>query len=198
MKPVKINPLARWFLSWSSRRFSESEEFSCARKLKEAKKVLICLPSSMDRFAVAKEALPSLVHVFKEKTILVLLPFLKTNGFLSTPAGYEVIYPLPEDLRAFSIPGETLIQKVKGYQFGISLDLELDDGLFNGYLCLNSGIPIRIGSRKKYAYPFYNVQLTRVDNGGNSREIYQGMSKTLLNLFDVNQTKQNLNSNNRK
>jgi hypothetical protein len=187
MKPVKINPLARRFLSWSSRRFFKSEAFSCAQKLKEAKKVLICMPSSMDRFAMAKEELPNLARVFKEKTILVFLPFLKTDGFLSTPSGYEIIYPYPDDLKAFSVPGETLIQKVKGHRFGISLDLELDDGLFNCYMCLNCGIPVRIGSRKRYAYPFYNVQLTRIDGGSNSQEIYQGMSKTLMNLFDVNQ-----------
>jgi hypothetical protein len=189
MKPVKINPLARRFLSWSSRHFFKSEAFSCAQKLKEAKKVLICMPSSMDRFAIAKEELPSLAHVFKGKNILVFLPFLKTDGFLSTPAGYEVIYPHQEELRAFSIPGENLIQKVKGYQFGISLDLELDDGLFNCYLCLNCGIPVRIGPQRKYAYPFYNVQLTFADSGSNSQKTYKGMSKTLMNLFNVNQTK---------
>jgi len=189
MKPVKINPLARRFLNWSSRRFFKSEAFSCAQKLKEAKKVLICMPSSMDRFATAKEALPSLADVFKGKIILVLLPFLKTDGFLSTPPGYEVIYPLHEDLRTFSLPGENLIQKVKGYQFGISLDLELDDGLFNCYLCLNCGIPVRIGPHRKYAYPFYNIQLTFADSGLNGQEVYKGMSKTLMNLFNVNQTK---------
>jgi hypothetical protein len=189
MKPVKINPLARRFLSWSSRRFFKSETFSCAQKLKEAKKVLICLPSSMDRFATAKEELPTLADIFKGKTILVFLPFLKTDGFLSTPAGYEVIYPLPEDLRAFSIPGVTLIQKVKGYQFGISLDLELDDNLFNCYLCLNCNIPVRIGSQRKSAFPFYNVQLTIAENNSNTSNLYRGMSKTLRNLFNAEQTK---------
>lgn len=189
MKPVKINPLARGFLSWSSRRFFKSEVFSCAQKLHEAKKILICMPSSMDRFAAAKEELTSLANIFKGKIVLVLLPFLKTDGFLSTPPGYEVIYPHPEDLRTFSIPGENLIQKVKGYQFGISLDLELDDGLFNCYLCLNCSIPVRIGPQKKYAYPFYNVQLNFTDSSSNSQKVYKGMSKTLMNLFDVNQMK---------
>jgi hypothetical protein len=143
----------------------------------------------MDRFAAAKEVLPSLADVFKGKIILVLLPFLKTEGFLSTPPGYEVIYPHQEDLRAFSIPGENLIQKVKEHQFGISLDLELDDGLFNCYLCLNCGIPVRIGSHRKYAYPFYNIKLTFADSGSNSQETYKGMTKTLMNLFDAKQTK---------
>jgi hypothetical protein len=189
MKPVKINPLARRFLGWSSRRFFKSEAFSCAQKLKEAKKVLICMPSSMDRFAVAKEALPSLAAVFKGKIILVFLPFLKTDGFLSTPPGYEVLYPHPEELRAFSIPGENLIQKVKGYQFGISLDLELDDDLFNCYLCLKCDIPVRIGPHRKCAFPFYNVQLNFADSGSNSQEVYKGISKTLMNLFNVHQAK---------
>jgi hypothetical protein len=189
MKPVKISPLARRFLTWSSRRFFKSETFSCAQKLKEANKVLICMPSSMDRFALAKEALPSLANVFKGKNILVLLPFLKTDGFLSTPSGYEVIHPQLDDLKSFSVPGETLIQKVKGYEFGISLDLDLDDGLFSCYLCLHCGIPVRIGPQKKYAYPFYNVQLTLLNTGSNSQEMYKRMSKVLMNLFNVNQTK---------
>ncbi len=147
------------------------------------------MPSSMDRFALAKEALPTLAHVFKGKIVLVLLPFLKTDGFLSIPPGYEVIYPHPEDLKTFSIPGENFIQKVKGYQFGISLDLELDDNLFNCYLCLNCGIPVRIGPQRKSAYPFYNVQLAFADNDSNSPAVYKGMSKTLMNLFNQNQTK---------
>ncbi len=186
MKPVKVNPLARRFLSWSSRRFFKSEAFSCARKLKEAKKVLICMPASMDRFALAKEALSSFADIFIGKTIFVLLPFLKTDGYQSTPPGYEVIYPQKEELKIFSIPGDGFIQKVKEQQFDISLDLDLNAGFFDSYLCLKCGIPVRIGPRRKDAYPFYNIQLTVEDERSGGREAYEGMAKMLTNLFTGN------------
>ena len=183
MKPVKINPLARRFLSWSGKRFYKSEAFSCARKLSEAEKVLICMPASIDRFAIARESLPLFAEIFKEKTVAVFLPFLKTDGYLSTPAGYEVIYPQKEDLKTFSVPVEKFIQRITEFGFDISLDLDLDDGFLNRYLCLKCGIPVRFGTGMRNSFPFYNIQLTVLGDRSGSREVYEGMAKVLKDLF---------------
>lgn len=186
MKPVKINPFARRFLNWSGKRFYKSETFSCARKLSEAQKVLICMPASMDRFAVARESLPLFAEIFKEKTITVFLPFLKTDGYLSTPPGYEVIYPQKEDLKTFSVPVEKFIQRITEFGFDLSLDLDLDDGFLNRYLCLKCGITIRFGPALKNSFPFYNIQLTVFGGRSGSREVYEGMAKVLKDLFAKN------------
>jgi hypothetical protein len=183
MKPVKINPLARRFLSWSGKRFYKSEAFSCARKLSEAQKVLICMPARMDRFTHAKESLPLFADIFKEKTIVVFIPFLKTDGYLSSPTGYEVIYPQKDDLKTFSIPVEKFIQRVTEFGFDISLDLDLDDGFLNRYLCLKCGIVVRFGPALKNSFPFYNIQLTVMGERSGSREVYEGMARVLKDLF---------------
>ncbi len=188
MKPVKINPVARRFLIWSCRHYFKSEAFSCVRNLSEAQKVMICMPASIDRFAIAKEVLSLFADAFKGKTIFVFLPFLRTDGYLSTLPGFEIIFPQKEDLKTFSIPGEKFIQKVREYQFDISLDLDLEDTFFNRYIVLKCGIPIRIGPHRKDSYPFYNIQLTISTGKSDSREEYEGMAKVLNSLLAENRT----------
>jgi ADP-heptose:LPS heptosyltransferase len=188
MKPIKINPLAKKVIRWTSRRFFKAEAFSFAWKLKESQKVLICMPASIERFNMAKDSLSTLAEIFEGKTIFVLLPFLRTDGYLPSPAGYNVIYPQKEDLKIFSIPKRSFIQRVKEHQFDISLDLDLEDLSFNSYLCLECKIPLRLGAQGKRAFPFYNVQLAVTKDKPYSPDIYEGYANVLRTLVGESET----------
>jgi len=188
MKPIKINPLGKMVLSWTSRRFLKAEAFSFAQKLKESKKVLICMPTSMDCFSLAKDSLSTFAEIFEGKTIFVFLPILKTEGYLPSPAGYNVIYPQKEDLKIFSLPKKSFIQRVSEHQFDISLDLDLEDGSFNSYLCLECKIPLRLGAQGKRAFPFYNVQLVVTKDKLSLPDIYKGLANLLRSLVFESET----------
>lgn len=190
MKPVKINPLAKMILSWKSRRLFKAEAFSFAQKLKESQKVLICMPASLERFALAKESLSNFAEIFEGKTIFVFLPFLRADGLLSIPPGYDVIYPRKEDLKIFSIPRTKFIQRLKEHQLDISLNLDLEDGFFNGYLCLMCGASLRIGVQRKNAFPFYNVQLAVFQERTWTPEVYKEMAN-MLKSFAADSIKTN-------
>jgi len=183
MKPIKVNPLAKMVLSWFSRLFFKPEAFSFTQKVTESQSVLICMPANVDRFAMARDLLSTFVDTFQNKQIYVLLPFLEAKGYLSSCTRYEVIIAQKEDLNVFSLPGKKFIQKLRERQFDISLDLDLGDGFFNCYLCLKCKVPLRIGAKRKNAFPHYNIQLAVTKDRLGSREIYEGMAKMLKSLF---------------
>ena len=187
MKPIKINFLVKMVLSWSCRRLFKAEAFSFGQKLKASQKVLICMPASIERFALAKDSLSAFADFFREKTIFVFLPFLRTDGYLPIPTGYDVIYPQKEDLKIFSLPGKKFIQRLKERQFDISLNLDLEDGFFNGYLCLKCGASLRIGPQGKNAFPLYNVQLAVLQKRPRASELYKEMANMLKNLLPDNE-----------
>ena len=146
------------------------------------------MPTSMDCFSLAKDSLSTFAEIFEGKTIFVFLPILKTEGYLPSPAGYNVIYPQKEDLKIFSLPKKSFIQRVSEHQFDISLDLDLEDGSFNSYLCLECKIPLRLGAQGKRAFPFYNVQLVVTKDKLSLPDIYKGLANLLRSLVFESET----------
>ncbi|MGB8656400.1 MAG: hypothetical protein WCE90_01280 [Candidatus Zixiibacteriota bacterium] len=183
MKPVRIGAVTRVVLDRLSRLGFRPQAFSLAEKLKEARSVLICMPSNLNLLATAKDFLTSFADVFEGRKISVLLPFLKTEGYLPSPAGYDVIYPQETDLKAFSIPGELFLHRVRQRGFDVSLDLDLEDGFFNRYLCFKCGVALRIGPQGRNAFPLYNVQLSIMLDRSDSRETYRVMANMLKDLL---------------
>jgi ADP-heptose:LPS heptosyltransferase len=173
-------------LSWLSRLRFKPEAFSFTRKVKESSSVLICMPANVDRFAMSRDMLSTFVDVFRNKEIFVFLPFLEAEGYLSDSVRYRVISVQKANLNVFSLPTNKFIQRLKQQQFDISLDLDLEEGFFNCYLCLKCKIPLRIGAKRKKAFPLYNVQLAVTKDRLGSREVYEGMAKTLQSLFSEN------------
>jgi hypothetical protein len=89
------------------------------------------------------------------------------------------------DLDFFSLPRKGFVQKLTQLGFGISLDLDLENGFFSRFLCLKCGIPLRIGPKEKGAFPLYNVQLALAQNQPGPREAYERMARTLKSLISV-------------
>lgn len=183
MKPVKVNPLARAVLGYLSRLVFKSSAFSLKRRVEESQNVLICMPADVDRFAMARDLLSAFAHIFRPKKVYVLLPLLEAGGYLKDSPAYRVISTQKDDLNFLSLPGKSFIQKLKALGFGISLDLDIDDGFFNRYLCLKCKIPLRIGAKRRNAFPLYNMQLAAVKERLGSRGMYEGMAETLRTLF---------------
>jgi len=183
MKPIRINPLVKVVLSWWSRLFLKIRPFSLIQQLEESRSVLICMPANVDRFAMVRDLLSTFVEVFEGKEVFVLLPFLEAEGYLSSSRRYRVITPRRGDLKIFSLPRKKFVQRLKQHKFGISLDLDLEDGFFNCYLCMRCEASLRIGLKRKNAFPFYNIQLSVLKDRTYAREIYEGLAKTLKILF---------------
>ncbi len=183
MKPVKVNPLVKIVTTRLNRLIFKPDTFSFGRKIEDSRSVLICMPADIDRFAMARDMLSSFVEIFEGRKIFVLLPFLEARGYLSDSPQYRVISAIREDLDVFSLPRKRFIQRLKGYKFDISLDLDIGDGFFNRYLCLKCKIPLRIGPKRRNTFPLYNIQLAVVRERSGSREIYEGMVRMLRTLF---------------
>ena len=183
MKPIKVNPVARMVLNRTKRLILKPEAFSFNRETSETQNVLVCMPADVDRFAMARDLLSTFVGIFRGKRIFVLLPFLEAEGYLSSSAAYQVIAAGRADLNLFSLPGREFVRRLKDFQFGISLDLDLEDGFFSCYLCAKLRIPMRIGPRRKNVFPLYNIELEVQKDRLGSREVYEGLARTLKSLF---------------
>jgi len=182
MKSIKINRLLKRILIWRSKLSFKPHLFSFAEKIAQAENVLICLPGKQESFELAKDHLTIFADVFQNKKISVFLPFVGAEGLLSHLERYVVIYPQKEDLMIFSLPRRKFIQKIKDHHFEIVLDLDLDDGFVNSYLCLKSGAFVRIGREGKAGFPFYNLQLALLKERSSPEDLYVGMAETLKNL----------------
>ncbi len=182
VKSIRINPLVKKFLIWWNKYFFKPDVFSFAEKMRRAENVLICLPAKPESFASAKDHLTIFLDIFQNKNIFVLLPFAGGETFLSHLKRYAVICPQKEDLRIFSLPRRKFIQRIKGYRFEITLDLDSEDGFFNSYLCLKSGACVRIGLKGRTGSPFYNLQLALSKERLYQEDIYVGMAETLKSL----------------
>ena len=122
------------------------------------------------------------LRYFPEKKISLFLPLAGAEDFLSYLKRYPVICPQKEDLGILSLPRRKFVQRIKGHQFGIALDLDTEDGFLNSYLCLKSGADVRIGLEGKTGPPFYNLQLALSKGRLYQEDIYAGMAETLKNL----------------
>jgi hypothetical protein len=183
MKPIKVNPLTRTILNWSKRLILKPQPFSLNQEMSETQNVLVCMPADIDRFAMARDLLSTFVGIFPGKKVFVLLPFLQAEGYLSNSATYQVIFAKRGDLNLFSLPKKQFVRKLADLRFGISLDLDLEAGFFSCYLCARCGVPMRIGPKRKNAYPLYNIELEVLKERFGSREVYEGLAKTLKSLF---------------
>jgi hypothetical protein len=185
MKPIKTSLLARVSLSWYSKLRFKSDPFSFGRKVEESQKVLICMPSDVDGFTMARDLLADFIRIFRPREVYVLVPFLEGGVYLSDSSDYRVVVVDRNDLDFFSLPRKGFVQKLTQLGFGISLDLDLENGFFSRFLCLKCGIPLRIGPKEKGAFPLYNVQLALAQNQPGPREAYERMARTLKSLISV-------------
>jgi len=183
VKSIRINLLVKKILIWWNKFFFKPDAFSFAEKMRRAENVLICLPAKPESFASAKDHLTIFLDIFQNKKTFVLLPFAGAESFLSHLKRYMVISPQKEDLKIFSLPQRKFIQRIKDYRFEITLDLDLEDGFLNSYLCLKSGACVRIGLKGKTGPPFYNIQLALSKERRYQEDIYVGMAEMLKSLF---------------
>jgi len=196
VKPIRINRLLKKILIGYNKLSFKPDVLSFAEKINQAENVLICLPAKPESFNSAKDHLTIFADIFQDKKIFVFLPVAGVESFLPHFKSYGVIYPQKEDLRIFSLPRREFIQRIKDYHFEIALDLDLEEGFINSYLCLKSGALVRIGLKGKTGFPFYNLQLALSKEKSSPEDLYVGMAGMLQGLsqgFAVDR-KENRNS----
>ena len=182
VKPIRINRLLKKILIGYNKLSFKPDVLSFAEKMNQAENVLICLPAKKESFNLAKDHLTIFADIFQDKKIFVFLPMAGAESFLPHLKSYGVIYPQKEDLRIFSLPRREFIQRIKGYHFEIVLDLDLEKGFINSYLCLKSGALVRIGLKGKTGFPFYNLQLALSKEKSSPEDLYVGMAGMLQGL----------------
>ena len=181
-KSIRINRWLKKILIWRNKLSFKPQAFSFAEKMKRAENVLICLPAKIENLASMKEYLDIFADIFQNKKISVFLPQVGAQSVLSHLERYEVIFPQKEDLGIFSLPRREFIRRIKNYCFEIALNLDLDDGFLNSYLCLKSGALVRIGPKDRIGFPFHNLELVLSQEGSYPQNFCIRMAEMIRSL----------------
>ena len=180
-RKIKTNFLVEKFLRWKAKYLFRAEPISFSKTLREAQRVLIFLPGKVESFSSAANHLPAISEIFSNSKIFLLMPF-EGGGFLSSLGSFEIIRIDAQDLKWISLPKDRFIQKIKDYNFDISLDLDLEKNFLNAYLSLLSGSKLRIGVNKPREEPFYNLKLVIPETALFRDESYDSLVRILKNL----------------
>lgn len=126
--------------------------------LRDAKNVLIVLPTGYDNAVIAGTALKA----HRDRLAHVHLTIVH-NSTRSTPLSEfqrsEVVRIDPADINRFSLPRRQLLKRVMTRPFDVAIDLNLDFVLHTAYICRVSRARVRVGFAHSAADMFYNVQL---------------------------------------
>ncbi len=156
---IRTNFLVEKGIVWWKRRFSLPEVFSFHSSFSNPESVLVCFPARSEEFASAANHLPGVVDIFPSSRICLLLPLLGAQDFAFNLKSHEIILPRSGDMKLFSLPNRSFIERIRKYNFGITLDLDMKGCFFNAMTCLASHSPLRIGLGGKWGKPFYNIEL---------------------------------------
>ena len=139
-------------------------------------------PHSKEDFGSALNYVPGISNAFLNPEVYVLLPYGEQEGFSSSLEMYQVISPLKDDVKFFSLPKKRFLQKLRGYNFDICVDLDLNFNFFNAYVCLKTGALLRVGVKTERSTPFYNLQIALPKRAVYRDDVYFSMLETLKNL----------------
>jgi hypothetical protein len=126
--------------------------------LKDARNVLITLPTGYDNSVLAGNA----IRAHRDRLAHLHLTVVH-NSTRSTPLsefqGSEVVRIDPSDINRFSLPTRQLLKRVMTRPFDVAIDLNLDFVLHTAYICKVSRARVRVGFAHAAADMFYNVQV---------------------------------------
>jgi hypothetical protein len=94
----------------------------------------------------------------------------------------RVITIAPEEVTAFSLPRQVVLDRVHARHYDIAVDLNLDFMLPSAYICRESNARVRVGRSGPNADVFYNLQV-RLDPSSQKGDAYRRLVQCLQMFF---------------
>jgi hypothetical protein len=150
--------IRQWLIWWWARK-SVPSEFSFPQALREAKRVLLLMPSSIEALREVEVFLSRLPKVFPRAEVTLLYPPKSMIARFYKPYGFTTIVPGRGDVGVFGIPRKRLMESLIEKHFDVLISLNRQQSVFFGAIIVSSKTPVRLGLPDGMGEPFINVEL---------------------------------------
>lgn len=152
-----------------------------AQAIPSARSMLLILPFPAGDETPLTNLLPAFRRRFKEENITVVTAG-KAHVIERILPRSRVIAVAGEEVTAFFIPRQSVIDRVRARQYDLAVDLNLDFMLPSAYICKESSARVRVGFSRKHADNFFNFQV-RLDPESRSGSAHDRLLNCLQMFF---------------
>lgn len=165
------------------KRRAELNSFNIPSDLLRTKHILVCLPGGLRELTLVKQFLPTISTLFRQSDITLLaMPGIQVTDIYPRK-GFQIITPSMDQMAWSGLPKRTFLNTLRGYNFDMVLDMNLEQSSFTATVLLNVPKAIRVGRGNHLGKPFYNLEI-KTKYLRDERNIYRSMLETLGNLMN--------------
>ena len=150
--------IARFLLTWLARR-NVPAEFTFPKALRDAKRVMILMPSVNEALRQAEVFLSRVRRVFPKAEITLLYPPRTMVARYYNPFGFKNVVPEKKDVWWWGLPRKKFTATLIAKPFDVLITLNREQSVFFGAVTVQSGAPVRMGLPNGMGDPFVNVEL---------------------------------------
>jgi|GEM_PF-2765432 len=145
-------------IRWLARRYAPAE-FAFPHVLRNARRVMVLMPLSLEAFRLSEYFLSRLPQAFPDAKITLLYPPKSLAPRFYNPHGYRVVVPEPRQVWWFSLPRRAFLEKLFESKFDVIIILNKEPSVFYSAAVMASGTAVRIGLPGGMGAPFVTVEL---------------------------------------
>ncbi len=150
--------IRRLLLWWWARRNVPSE-FTFPKALRDARRVLILMPSQNEALRQSEVFLSRVRQVFPRAEVTLLYPPKTMVARFYNPYRFKIATPEKGDVWWFGIPRKSFVKRVLPQPFDVLITLNRTESVFYAAVTMLSQTPVRIGLPDGMGDPFINVEL---------------------------------------
>jgi hypothetical protein len=150
--------IRRWLLWWWTRRDSRAE-FTFPGVLRQAKRILILMPSSPESSRQSEYFLSHVPRAFPKVDVTLLYPPKSMTARFYNPFGFHAVVPASSQVGWWGIPRKKFLLKLFEKPFDILITLDREPSVFLAAVMASSGTPVRLGLPNGMGVPYVTVEL---------------------------------------
>jgi hypothetical protein len=150
--------IREWIIHWWARH-DRPREFTFPGDLRQARRVLVLMPTAIEAMRQSEFFLARLPQAFPQAKVFLLYPPKSLAPRFYNPYGFEAVVPTASQVGWWGIPRRSFLNDLfrKPYDVLISLNKELT--VFHAAVAVGSQTPVRIGLPGGMGHPFVTVEL---------------------------------------
>ena len=150
--------IRRWLLWWWTRRDNHSE-FTFPGALRDARRVLILMPSSQEGSRQSEFFLTHVPRAFPKSEVTLLYPPRSLTARFYNPYGFHAIVPSSSQVGWWGIPRKKFLRTLFEKPYDVIITLDREPSVFLAAVMVSSQTPVRLGLPNGMGAPFVTVEL---------------------------------------
>ncbi len=151
--------MIRRSLLWLWSRRNRPAEFTFPGALRQAKRILILMPSSAEGLRQSEFFLTHVPRAFPKTDVTLLYPAKTMTARFYNPFGFHVVVPTSSQMGWWGAPRKKFLRELFQKPFDILIVLDREPSVFLAAVTISSGIPVRLGLPYGLGQPYVTVEL---------------------------------------